>query len=424
MSDSGRGEMGWSGFWKRLVGAADAKPSVKTRPDVLVTGAGPCGLATALALARHGLRVRVIDQERDPSLHGYAVVLHPATIGALRRLGVAERLLPLGHRIKRVALYADGEPRAQVDLASAGEEDPHALVLPQRELEDELRRQLESFGARVDWFHRLGSFRTGTDGIEATVEKVDRSSAGYPVARTAKIVTGEQTCRARYLIGADGYHSIVRRRMGWDFQEVGSAQAFSIYEVDAPPEDPDTMTVWWTGEGVSALIPRGPLRARWCFEIARPEEHDPSLEALKGLARQRAPWLRVPDGVVRWSTEVRFERRLASSFGSGPVWLVGDAAHITAPLAAQSLNAGLADGVELARRMAPVVSGDGDPAQLEEYGRRAQEWSLAHAARDSLPEGNTWAIENAAHVIPVLPAFGVSLERLLSRLAQPETENA
>jgi pentachlorophenol monooxygenase len=427
MSDAdrdGSSGAGLGGWIKRLVGASEGRPSVKTRPDVLIAGAGPCGLTAGLALSRHGLRVRIVDQERDPSLHGYAVVLHPATLGLLRRLGVAERLFPLGHRIKRVALHAEGERKAELDLSACGEQDPFALVLPQRELEDELRRQLESFGARVDWHHRLSSFRTGTGGLEAIVEKLDRSSSGYPVARTSKVVVGEQTCWTRYLVGADGFHSLVRRRMGWTYDARGPAQAFSIYEIDAPPEDPDCMTVWWTDEGVSALIPRGPLRARWCFQISSPDEHDPSLEALKGLARARAPWLRVPDGVVRWSSEVRFERRLASTFGDGPVWLVGDAAHITAPLAAQSLNAGLADGVALAEKMAPTIRGDGDAQTLAEYRRRATDWELAHGRPESIPEGDTWVARNATDVVPVLPAFGASLERVLEQLVQAAPERA
>jgi 2-polyprenyl-6-methoxyphenol hydroxylase-like FAD-dependent oxidoreductase len=407
---------GWAGWFKRLVGGSGGPDTQKSRPDVLISGAGPVGLTTALALARNGLRVRIVDKERDPSLHGYAVILHPATIGVLRRLGLAEPLLPLGHRIKRFELYADGEQQARLDLAAVGEQDGFALVLPQRELEDELRRQLEAFGARVDWHHRLASFRTETEAVEAVIEKLDRTSVGYPVARSSGIVVSEETCRARYLVGADGYHSLVRRRMEWDYAERGLSEVFSIYEVDAPPEDPDCMTVWWTEEGVGALIPRGPLRARWCFQIERPEDHDPSLEALKRLAERRAPWLRIPDGVVRWSTEVRFERRLAERFGEGPVWLAGDAAHITGPLTAQSLNAGLGDAVSLAEAIAPTIQGDAGADNLEQYARRAADWELAHGAPEALPEGESWVARNAAAVVPVLPGFGRSLETMLSKI--------
>ena len=75
---------------------------------------------------------------------------------------------------------------------------------------------------------------------------------------------------------------------------------------------------------------------------------------VRELLRQRAPWFAVGARELGWSVEVRFERRLAASFGRGRVWLAGDAAHLTGPLGMQSMNAGLDEASDLAARLVRV----------------------------------------------------------------------
>ena len=67
--------------------------------EVLVVGAGPTGILTALILAEAGIRVKIIDKEYRTAAHSYACVLHPGTLQALSRLGLTEEICGLGRPI-------------------------------------------------------------------------------------------------------------------------------------------------------------------------------------------------------------------------------------------------------------------------------------------------------------------------------------
>ena len=60
--------------------------------EVLVVGAGPVGLFSALSLARHGVRVQIVDEQFRTAAHSYALALHSSSLGLLHEAGVAEKL--------------------------------------------------------------------------------------------------------------------------------------------------------------------------------------------------------------------------------------------------------------------------------------------------------------------------------------------
>jgi pentachlorophenol monooxygenase len=190
---------------------------------------------------------------------------------------------------------------------------------------------------------------------------------------------------------------------------------------------------------VNALWPLPDGRSRWSFELWAPdvsaedrfksrlttrigERHFPHLDEARArfLLRQRAPWFEAEMGELGWSAEVRFDRRLASSFGRGRVWLAGDAAHLTGPAGMQSMNAGLDEASDLAARVAGVLRGGESASTLESYGaERRAEWEFLLGRRGGLrPDGRTppIVVKNASRLLPCLPATGEDLVALAAQL--------
>jgi 2-polyprenyl-6-methoxyphenol hydroxylase-like FAD-dependent oxidoreductase len=251
-------------------------------------------------------------------------------------------------------------------------------------------------------------------------------------------VAATQSFRSGFVIGADGHRSLVRRALGTPLDEVAPSQAFAIVECTAPSTGDEERLVL-REDSVNALWPLPDGRARWSLEVAAPEvsaadrykgrlttmlgeRFYPHLEEsrTRALLDERAPWFASRAGEIGWSIEVRFERRLAPSFGRGRTWLAGDAAHLTGPAGMQSMNAGLAEAHQLAGRIARIRRGLAGLDELEAYGReRLADWSFLLGLRGGLRPNSTasdFVAQNAARLLPCLPAVGADLPPLAAQL--------
>jgi 2-polyprenyl-6-methoxyphenol hydroxylase-like FAD-dependent oxidoreductase len=142
---------------------------------------------------------------------------------------------------------------------------------------------------------------------------------------------------------------------------------------------------------------------------------------LQRFVGERAPWFRGSIDNLSWKTVVRFERRLASAWGRGRLWLTGDAAHLTGPVGIQSMNVGLAEANDLAEALARVLRERGDPQQLEKYGQRwTAEWrrlqGLEGGGLVPHPEADPWVAQHAPQLLTCLPAHGSDLSALAGQL--------
>src|SRR5690242_1194527 len=95
--------------------------------EVLVVGAGPVGMLTALLLARRGVKVRIIDREWRTATRTYACALHPRTLKLLAPLGLSRELVAVGREIARAGFYQGDSCRAEVKLSRLPTEYPFAL---------------------------------------------------------------------------------------------------------------------------------------------------------------------------------------------------------------------------------------------------------------------------------------------------------
>ncbi len=388
--------------------------------DVLVVGAGPVGLAAAILLAQRGVRPLVIDQGWRPSLKGYALALHPRTVELLDAVGLGRALFSDGLRLARLAVYVDGERRAELDYTKLDARFPFMLVLPQNSLEHLLEHALRDRGAEVQWNHQLHDLAQEGELVHARVAQLEKVSLGYPIARTEWVVRRTVDVAARWVIGADGHDSLVRRRMG--LQAVRGRpdrQYFWLFEYFTE-KIPAEAALVFSGDMAGVLWPVTRERARWGLEVRAPCGSAPTLEDFHRLLDQRAPWFEPRPQDLYWSTEVYFERRMADPRGKGRVWLAGDAAHQAGPLGVHSMNLGIQEAEELA---SCIAEGLADPARAQTRLESSAATWRTHWRRllglDPLTEPTELAslpAPVASQLARSIPASGKHLAALLDQL--------
>lgn len=389
------------------------------RYDVLIVGAGPVGLMTALMLAERKLSPLIVDRERRTNVHSYALALHPSVIELLNGLGIGQEIESHGRTIHSLRFLESSEVVSELAFP-----EPGVLVLPQSALEATLEDLLaERHKITVHWQHELDEFTEDEDGVVARVHRLQEIPQGYPVLRMQRLVVGELNVRARYLVGADGVHSSVRAQTGIRSARHGEPRLFSVYEIRPRGPIPDHMSVTIDSSGrVAVLWPMPGGRCRWGFELESASAHDPSLGGLTRLAAQRAPWFDSSDAEMHWTALVRFEDRLAERFGRGCVWLAGDSAHHGNPVGVHSLNAGLLEAHELASRLFEIVRNGANPDVLQEYSRQGLErWRLLLEPGRLLGTervASAWWGEKGAQAVRCVPLSGDQLRAAVRHAAE------
>ncbi len=416
----------------------------KKEHDALVAGAGPVGMFTALALAEQGIGVELLDAQWRTAGRSYALALHPSSLDLFEDLGLAADLVSAGHRVDTVGFYRGGDRLGELQLGDLGRQYPFVLVLPQNRLEDALEAGLKRHGVKVRWNHRLARLEpegdgVGGDRVTAGVERLVKDSSGYALAASGWVIDRTFVRHPHLVIGADGHRSLVRSLIDVDFEKVGEAQLFAVFEFTASGESYHEVRLVLDEDTVSVLWPLGGGRYRWSFQLpGTVEEEIPRIksrfsvqigeqpypfvreENLEKFIAERAPWFAGRADKIRWSLAVQFESRLAPRFGRGRVRLVGDSTHVTGPAGVQSMNVGFTEADELARVADDVVRDGASPDQFDTCGaRRREHWQdLLGLGRQVEATGGAadWARQATERIVPLIPAAGEDLETLLGQI--------
>jgi 2-polyprenyl-6-methoxyphenol hydroxylase-like FAD-dependent oxidoreductase len=145
-----------------------------------------------------------------------------------------------------------------------------------------------------------------------------------------------------------------------------------------------------------------------------------SREDFDRLLEARAPWFDARIDEIFWSAAIRFEKRRSSSYGTGRVWIVGDAAHLASPVAIRSMNVGLREAKDWADRVGRILRGAGTPESLTEFDELwRREWDgLYGLGQDAkvAGSGDPWIAARAGRIADCIPASGDNLKLLMGQL--------
>ena len=405
----------------------------RTNTDVLIAGAGPVGLFAALSLTKRGVPVQVADRGWRAGTHSYALALHARSLKHFRDIGLLESVLERSHVVRRIGLYDAADRKVELAVEPAATSWSFLAVLRQDVLEDLLVDELKKAGVPVLWSHEVFGLEQRPEGVTARVDKFEKDSVGYAVARTEWVLAKSIDMDVRYVIGADGNRSRVRRVLRLDYPEVAPAQYYAVFEFESDASLQDELRVVLGPQTSDVLWPLPGGYCRWSFELPgylaeAGREKDrlygsgasefPVLteDNLRTLIAERAPWFSGRIGEITWRNVVRFEKRLASGYGAGRMWLAGDAAHLAGPVGVQSMNAGLSEAHDLAE----IIAGGGPEQGFQEYQSYwTGEWKRMLGVTGGLQGrgvGDAWISGKARRLHECLPAFGDDLVRLADQI--------
>jgi len=328
------------------------------RHEILVIGAGPAGLLAAGELARYGVVPRIVERRLVPHHQARATAIQPAGLELLARAGVLEQFLERSVRVRRIRFYARGlVPLDTRTFSGIGCVHEYQCSLPQWQTEAILTEHLNGFGVFVERGTTVLSIEENADALDVRLRGPD----------------GEiETASFRYVLGAGGAHSITRGSMHDSLSGDTYAGRYIAADISIGlPHDPEEAMIFAGHEGFVLLAPL-PENHWITFVDLDPDSLDidqkdtPELAQVSALLNRR---IGVSAGVtdLRWASHFVMHKRISRRLADGHRFLMGDAAHLSSPIAGEGLNSALMDAADIAWKLALVVRGAALHTLLDTY---------------------------------------------------------
>jgi 2-polyprenyl-6-methoxyphenol hydroxylase-like FAD-dependent oxidoreductase len=332
------------------------------KTDILICGAGAAGLTLALDLARRHVDFILIDQAAAPFAGSRGKGLQPRTLEIFEALDVADRMVAAGGRYPLQRHYQDdGSYRDEASVRAAGATpgEPYGepLMLPQHLTESILRRRLAELGHAPRYGHALTGLAQDSAAVTATI----------------LTAAGGITLRARYLIGADGGRSEVRKTLGIGFPGESLNARAVVADLALSGLSREVWHRWGSGAQQISLCP---LRGTQLFQLQMPipleGDFDLSPAGLQTAIAARTGRAEIVVQALHWCSGYAMSARLADTYRSGRVFLCGDAAHVHPPTGGQGLNTSVQDAWNLGWKLAALLRG-ADASLLDTYQEERRE---------------------------------------------------
>ena len=328
---------------------------------VIVAGAGLGGLTAALELGSRGVRTVLLDEDNTVGAAGLSsrgICYAKRSLEIFERFGIAERIRGKGVTWNEGDVFVGEERLYHFNLQPETDQKFPAFVnLQQFYVEQYLvERIMQTPAVDLRWKNKVIDVRPGRDTVEVEVETPD----------------GRYTTRCRYLVGADGAHSVVREKLGAkDAESALSEDTWCISDVKMSPSTEAVRKVYLDNplNGGGAIWYHQMADGIWRTDWQIGHYPDPERETEPERARERLRKLIGSDTPFEliWVGPWRFRRRYLERMVHGRVLFVGDAAAQHSPFGARGGNRAMQDGNNLAWKLALVLSGKAHPDLVHSY---------------------------------------------------------
>ncbi|KAF4499000.1 3-(3-Hydroxyphenyl)propionate 2-hydroxylase [Fusarium agapanthi] len=335
---------------------------------VIVVGAGPVGLYTALILAQNGIKVTVIEAAEGISRSPRACVQLPSVNLEFAKAGLLQEVLESGCRNDHGVCWRDGNDTTKVlaDITPPPSENPNlcAVMIGQDVLAQILLKHLINTGnAEIIFNHAF-----------TRVE-----DHGHSVTVYARRVLDDQelSFNCRYVVGADGGKSSVRKSVGqslegYTWPDVRLIAVNILYDLDKLGWKHGNFIVH--PENWAIVVKRGPgnqWRVATSVPFAQGADGEPITDkAVFPFIKDRLSRI-LPgntDEIIYLQTApYTIHQRCVSKYRVGNIILAGDAAHLNNPVGGLGLTTGLLDAAHLAKALTQVINDNAPETELDDY---------------------------------------------------------
>jgi 2-polyprenyl-6-methoxyphenol hydroxylase-like FAD-dependent oxidoreductase len=326
-----------------------AELTIAVNLDVVIAGGGPGGSVAALALARGGARVTLLERLDRPAAAGGGILLHPNGLAVLYALGIGDALRRRAHISSAVAIRDErGRPILEMPVPYFGAGLDHMLAVRRSHLTAVLADAVAA-----------------TPGIEVITgaEVIDVQSSGTASYRSRGDV---HRLTADVVVGADGVHSTVRKRGAFGARSKTRRSIYVRGTVDDTGETGAAEAAeYWTPLGAFGVSPLGD-GTTYFYADATAADVTAAIVDLD-LERFRSVWAEVlpacrgvldriaGDGSLLVNAVQRVD---CDTFVDGRLVLLGDAAHAMEPTLGQGANSAFVDAAVLAGELIATTSSE------------------------------------------------------------------
>lgn len=334
---------------------------------VIIAGAGPVGMFTAMNLTSHGIPVTILEQEETVCLHMRAGGFHPPSVDMMEESGLAGRMKEVGILFQKFH-FTDRLTGMDVILDTGVLENdtrnPWDLLCCQQVLTRSAYELLQENGADVE-------FR-----FQHSVRNVVQS--GDKVIVTCETPDGPVDFSAPWVIGCDGGGSQVRKSLGVKFEGFTWPERFLMVHTRKYDFEPKFGIVNFISDAeawqmiIKIPYDRGPDKFVWRMVCRVPDDMSDEEALSETYMQQRMQDLesRSDPYEIEGGRVYRVHQRVAETFRAGRVILIGDAAHINNPVGGQGLNCGIHDVANFTGKFVDIWNGRSDDSLLDLYDRQ------------------------------------------------------
>lgn len=354
---------------------------MKSHERVVIVGAGPVGMVSALALHRQGLQVTVLEAEEAPVRDQRAASLHPPTLEMLARLDVTQAIMPRGLIAPSYRFHdrITGDLVAEFDLGDLSDVLPYPFVL-----------QYEQYKLTRDISQQYANESDFDVRFSRQVTEVVQTADGVTVVADGP--DGEERFACAYVVGADGGRSTVRKSQGIEFEGFTYPERFikiatSFDFGEAHPQyayrnyvsDPDEWCNLFKVRGESA---QGLWRAIFPTRVNESEEEALHPDGVETRLQKFFP--KAGRYHIEYCNMYGVSQRVAATFRRGRILLAGDSAHVNNPIGGMGMNGGIHDAVNLADKLGKVMRREAGEDLLDLYSRQRRKVAVDYVQAQTI----------------------------------------